>query len=145
MKIKEGLVYNKFTGEIIGLINQGNINDDLVRLEHKAETHPPVATHVLVLMVRGIFFTLSFPYAHFATSGITGDLLYPIVWEAIRRLEACGFKVLCITADGASPNRKFFRIHGKCQVAPDPPTSSVQQKKGKFELVKYLKCTFIVF
>ena len=80
-------------------------------------------------MVRGIF-RLSFPYAHFATCGITGDLLYPIVWEAIRRLEACGFKVLCITADGASPNRKFYWMH---EVAADPPTSSVQHNKGMFQ------------
>lgn len=51
-------------------------------------------------MVRGIMFKLEFPLAHFGTRD-----------EAIRRLEARELKVLCITADGASPNRRFFRMH----------------------------------
>ena len=33
------------------------------------------------------------------------------MWEAVRLLEADGIKVLCITADGASPNRNFFNMH----------------------------------
>ena len=73
--------------------------------------HPPVASHVLVLMVQGIFFKLQFPYAHFGTEGITADALYPIVWEAIRLLEIDGLKIICVTADGDSANRKFFRMH----------------------------------
>ena len=39
-------------------------------------------------------------------------MLYPIVWEGIRIVESTGLKVIAITADGASPNRKFFQIHG---------------------------------
>ena len=62
-------------------------------------------------MIRGILFKLEYPYAHFGTVGVTADLLYPIVWEAVRILESDDVKVLCITADGASPNRKFFRMH----------------------------------
>ena len=70
-----------------------------------------MATHVLVLMVRGLFTRLNFPYAHFATDGISGDLLSPIVWEAVRQVEAIGLNVVFTAADGASPNRKFFRLH----------------------------------
>jgi tRNA nucleotidyltransferase (CCA-adding enzyme) len=62
-------------------------------------------------MVRGLFIQLEFPYASFPTTDITGDAMYPIVWEAVRRLELCDFKVTGITCDGAAPNRKFFRIH----------------------------------
>ena len=109
MKVREGLVYNKYSGEIIGFTKLGDINDDLLRLENENEQE--VAKQILVLMVRGIMFRLVFPYAHFGTRGVTADLLFPIVWEAIRRLEARGLKVLCITADGASSNRKFFRMH----------------------------------
>ena len=61
-------------------------------------------------MIRGLFFKLEFPYAHFATEGVSADTLYPIVWKAIRRLETDGVKVICITADGSSSNRKFFRM-----------------------------------
>ena len=110
MKVKEGLVYNKHSGEMIGFTDLGDINNELLKLEHSTD-HPPIATHVLTLMVRGILFKMAFPYAHFATQGVTSDYLYPILWEAIRLLEADSVKVLCITADGASPNRKFFRMH----------------------------------
>ncbi len=64
-------------------------------------------------MVRGIFFKLDFPYAHFASENATGDLLFPIVWKAIEHIEVIGLKVICVTADGAASNRKFFRMHRK--------------------------------
>jgi hypothetical protein len=109
MKVKEGLVYNKYSGEIVGFVNLGGINDELLHIEK--DDQPVVAKQMLVLMVCGILFKLDFPYAHFSTCGITADLLYPIIWEAVRRLEANGLQVMCITADGASCNRKFFRMH----------------------------------
>ena len=110
MKIKEGLVYNKHSGELIGFTHLGDINNELMRLE-QGDKCPPIANHVLTIMVRGLLFKLEFPYVHFGTEGVTADFLYPIVWEAIRLLEADGVKVLCITADGTSPNRKFFKMH----------------------------------
>ena len=122
MKVKQNLVYNKFTGAVIGFTNLGSINDELLQLEHDCqadEPHTSVATQLLVVMVRGIFFKLDFPYAHFATKGVTADLLFPIVWEAIRRVETIGLKVIFITADGASSNRKFFRMHkGPADTSP---------------------------
>ena len=98
MKIKEGLVYNKQCGKVIGFADLGDINNELMQLEKTTE-HPPIATHVLRV-----------PYAHFTTDGISADTLYPIVWEAICRLEIDGVKVMCTTADGGSSNRKFFRM-----------------------------------
>lgn len=107
MKVKENLVYNKFTGAVVGFISLGNINGELLQLERQCMdriSQPSVASHLLVIMVRGIFFDLKFPYAHFATRGITADMLFPIVWEGIRQIEAIGLKVIFITADGASAN-----------------------------------------
>lgn len=77
----------------------------------KEDKSVSLATSVLVLMVRGLFIRLEFPYASFPTTGVTGDALFPILWEAVRRLEICELKVIGITSDGASPNRSFFRIH----------------------------------
>uniref|UniRef100_A0A1X7UZR9 Uncharacterized protein n=1 Tax=Amphimedon queenslandica TaxID=400682 RepID=A0A1X7UZR9_AMPQE len=51
MKIKEGLVYNKFTGEIVGFTQLGDVNDDLRRLEEGTDHPPSVATYTLALMV----------------------------------------------------------------------------------------------
>ena len=112
MKIKEDIVYDKTTGNMIGFCHLGSITDDLMRCERGEGSHPPVAKYVLAIMVRGLFFKFDFPLAHFSTEGVTGDQLYPIVWEGIRIIESTGLKVIAITADGASPNRKFFRMHG---------------------------------
>ena len=116
MKIKESLVYDKNESKIIGFVNLGEVNDQLSKFDGEAsndtkQSNGEIATHILTIMVRGIFFRLRFPYAHFPTTGITGDFIFLIVWEAIERLERLGFKVLVITADGASANRKFFRMH----------------------------------
>lgn len=46
---------------------------------------------MLALMVRGLFMNLSFPYAHFATTNLTGENLFTIVLEAIEQLERLGF------------------------------------------------------
>ena len=77
MKIKEDLVYNKNSGEVIGFVN---FNDQLSELEEacKADKPPKVAKLMLVFMVRGIFNHLEFPYAV-----ITSDCIMTLAWEAI--------------------------------------------------------------
>ena len=107
--MKENLVYDKFTGGVIGFINLGNINDELLSLEQEFlsdQDHRPIANHLLVLMVRGIFLKLEFPLAHFGTAGVTADQLFPIGRCSSSR--GIGLKVIFITADNASPNKKFF-------------------------------------
>ena len=97
-------MFNKYSGKIIGFTQLGTINDDLLRLEQ--EEHPTFAKYVLAIMVRGTLCSkLEFPYAHFGTRGITADLMFPIIDEALYRLESRGIKIISITADGASPNR----------------------------------------
>ena len=116
VKVKEDLVYEKHSGELIGFVNIGEINNQLLEYEQSClsdEPEPQLASHMLVFMVRGILSDLKFPYAQFSCTTITGDQLYSLVWGCIRRLEAAGFKVLATTCDGASPNRKFFKLHGK--------------------------------
>ena len=110
MKVMESLVYDKHTSQVIGFTELGNLNDQFDELE-KQDIKPSIATHILGIMVRGVFSSLRFPYGHFPTHDIKGTKLYSIVWEAIERLERLGFKVVALTSDGASPNRKFFNMH----------------------------------
>lgn len=56
-----------------------------------------------------------YPFGYFASLGFTSDQLYPCVWEATYVLEAIGFYVRAFISDGASPNRKFYKI----MVTPD--------------------------
>ena len=50
--------------------------------------------------------------AFISTDLHVGDLLFDPFWEAVMRLERCGFKVLSTTFDGASVNRRLMKIHG---------------------------------
>ena len=54
----------------------------------------------------------------------------PIFWKAVCYLENINLKVVSATADGASPNRKFFRMH-----------KSLDGNSGKY--VVYRAKTFI--
>ena len=129
VRIKEDLVYDKHSSQIIGFVNLGNINNQLLELERSqtGESQPPVATHMLVFMVRGLFSNLEFPYVQVPTSSLAGDVLFPIVWECIKHLEACDFKVIALTSDGASPNRKFFKMHKSS--APEKQQSGTSEKQ----------------
>ena len=87
---KEGLVYNKHNGQLIGYWNIGEINNHLISLEqeYKGDTSlTELASAMLVLMVRGLFTSFTFLHASFATSTLTGEQLVPIFYEALFRLE----------------------------------------------------------
>ena len=95
-------------------MNLGETNDHLLQFESSLSIDTPalsLATSMLVLMVRGLFSKLTFPYAQFACCKLSGDLLVDPVWEAVSRLERQGFRVLALTCDGASTNRKLWKIH----------------------------------
>ena len=109
MKIKNDLVYNKHTSQIIGYVSLGSMEQQLLLLEEEqigVASH--VATHMLQSMVQAISAHLNYPVAHFATSTCTAEQLYAMVWDVIARLESIKMKVIIVTADGASVNRKCF-------------------------------------
>ena len=75
MKIREDLVFDKFTGEITGFVDYGDEGLDkkftVLRQQCKEQSliEREVASHMLTLMVRGLMFHLNFPIAQFATTG----------------------------------------------------------------------------
>ena len=114
--IKEGLVYDKHEGNLIGFANLGETNNYLLQLENAmygGDEPQQLASSMVVFMIRGLFYKLNFPYAQFAVSNLSGDLLMDPMWEAIFRLENMGFHVLALTCDGASTNRRLWKLHGK--------------------------------
>ena len=115
MKIKEGLIYNKYTDQLVGFVALDDVSDHLLEFERQCQSDgsaqkPELASHMLVLLVRGIFTGLKFPLAQFPTTGAASHQLYPIVLEAIMRLEIMGFKVISLTSNGSSPNRKVYSL-----------------------------------
>ena len=85
MKIKEGLVYDKYGCRIVGFINLGETMNQIMDFERdccEGKSELPVAKQMLVLMVRGLFFNLNFPYVQFTTKGITAEYLFPLAVQA---------------------------------------------------------------
>jgi len=114
--IKEELVYDKHEGCLIGFVNLGETNNQLLEFESalsENNSRCPLASTMLVIMVRGLFCRLNYPYAQFGCSNLTGDQLFDPVWQAIARLERLGFYVLALTCDGASPNRRLWKLHSQ--------------------------------
>lgn len=68
--VKEGLVYNRESMEIIGFVNVGDISEHLHAYERSStekDSHqkPQIATHILMFMVRGLFSGFVFHIHHF--------------------------------------------------------------------------------
>lgn len=97
MHIRQDVVFDKHSGHIIGFANLGEINNHLIDFEQSVVNSeivsPKFAKTMMVFMVRGLFSKLQFPYAQFPSTDLSGDLLYDPFWEAVGRLEKCGFKV----------------------------------------------------
>jgi hypothetical protein len=114
IKIRQSLVIDKDSGNIIGFTDTGDFNTKLnafdVRLRQKAIENE-VATHVLAVCIRGIFMKMENILGHFLTTTISGKELYDIIWAAVGCLNDIGLTVVAIVSDGISSNRKFFNIH----------------------------------
>ena len=99
MHVRENLVFDKHSGDLIGFTNLGDINQHMIEFEHalNEDSSPPVlANSMTVFMVRGLFNKLRFAHAQFPCMSISGDLLYDPFWEAVYRAERCGLKVCTI-------------------------------------------------
>ena len=82
---------------------------------------------------------------------------YPVysVWGCVRRLEACGFKVVALICDGASANHNFLKLHKSSNWLTYKTESICQWRSSHFLYIrppsfdrKYAellgKCTVIV-
>ena len=82
MKVRSGLVFRKYTGELVGYCSLGYVNDDLERLTQSlnsgsVSTAPKLADQVLVFMIRHVFKPSAFsPVAMYPSSSLSGERLY---------------------------------------------------------------------
>lgn len=108
MKVQSQLVFNKNTGDLVGFLDLGDPDINFTAFDDTKE----LANHALVFYVRGIASDLKFNLAYFATGGLKSYQLMPLFWKAVAILElSCNLPVIITVSDGASPNRKFFRMH----------------------------------
>ena len=99
----------------MGFVGIGDLNNHLLKYKKMitdGEETEDIAKSMMVIMIRGLFSKLHFPYAQFPCSSICGYHLYDIFWEAVERLERCGLRVVACTCDGLAANHTFFKLHG---------------------------------
>ena len=91
MYIKEGLVFNKHSGGMIGFSDLGEINELLAKYEraYKCDEgepcHKPIANCFVTFMIRGFFTSMKFVYSQFAAVSTKGAELFVLLWKVIRR------------------------------------------------------------
>ena len=92
--------------KLIGFVDLGDTATNYATLQDVKE----LATHVLVFLVKSVVNPLSYSFATFATTGANSYQIFTLFWKAVSLLENINLKVIAVTA-GASPNRKFVRMH----------------------------------
>ena len=98
----------KYTGDLIGFVDLGDVNLNYATLQ---ETNA-IASHVLVFLLRSVVNPFKFSLANSATKNATASQIFSLLWKAVAICETqCVIKVVAATYDGASANRKFFRMH----------------------------------
>ena len=108
MKIQENLGWSKHTDDLIGFVDFGDMNLNYATLQ---ETNA-IASRVLVFLLRSAVNPFKFSLANFATKNATASQISPLFWKAVAICQAqCAIKVVAATCDGASADRKFFRMH----------------------------------
>ena len=135
MYTKEGLVYNKATGALIGFSDLGGVIQQLDDYKQSMSTDEPssrsIAKTMFVMMVRGVFCNINFPYAQFPIASAKAEDIFPLLWRAIGRLELNGLHVLGVTGDGASVNHKLFRMHRKSSPEITNKTTNCYTDEGR--------------
>ena len=114
VSIKDDLVYDKVTGELVGFVNLGNDVDDCYTIQNKEKSigTPNIATHALVFMVTNIAARLKYSLGYFATTTATADQLFLFMWKAIGLLETyADLKVVVVVSDKAGPNQRLYSLH----------------------------------
>ncbi|KAK3926609.1 Rhodocoxin [Frankliniella fusca] len=109
--IKSDLVRNKH-GELIGYLNLNEVENTLKELESQMASaepkKPELAKKVLVYMLQGINMNLHEVVALYSTTDLTGVQIFSRTWDLIYYLESRKMKIISLTCDGASSNKKFF-------------------------------------
>ena len=81
-----------YIGALIGFTNIGDINSHLDEYENQLanqELRAPLATSMLLLMVRGLFTHLMFPYAQFPCTDLAGRFYIEQDLKNIQNVKRC--------------------------------------------------------
>ena len=111
VKIKEGLLFDPSTWELIGFTDldcEGSSSSENSSPALKEQ----LATHVLQFYFKSVFASFHYPCGYFLTRGVSAQQLNRIFWEGVGLLDAHGFNVIVSCCDGAPENRTFMVMNG---------------------------------
>ena len=132
MKIQEDLVWDKHSGELVGFVDLGDTELNYGSFKRETET---LASHVLVFLLRSVVNPMKFNLANFGTTSASSFQLFPLFWKAVSILELqCNLKVISVTCDGASANRRFFKIHQHLNEEVSSTSGVVHKVKNMFAM-----------
>ena len=133
MKIQSNLVFDEVSGDLIGFID---LDDPMTNFANLTD-EDPIATHALAFLARGLCTDVKHIIAYFFTGNVTSFQLMPLFWRTVAVLEVfLNLRVCAAVNDGASPNRKFFRLH--VQLAKDVDCDVVYKVKNIFAPSQYI-------
>jgi len=104
LKIKEGLVWDPHTWEMIGFV-------DLDINENGEDTEDHLATHILQFFYRSLFYKFEYPFAYILTNNTTAETLNHLFWTGVSQLEQEHINIMVVCCDGASENRKMINMN----------------------------------
>ena len=105
MKIQPNLVFDKYSGDLIGFVDLGDPVTNYASLGEE----DVMATHAQAFLVRGMCSDFKHVIAYYFTENVTSYQLMSIFWKVVGVLEL--LPVCATFNDGASPDRKFFDLH----------------------------------
>lgn len=110
MKMQSNLVFDKYSGELIGFVDLGDPMTNYAGLGEE----DVMATHALAFLVRGMCSDLKHVIAYYFTENVTSYQIMSMFWKAVGVLElSLNLWVIVAVNDGASLNRKFFELHSQ--------------------------------
>ena len=113
MKLKSGLAYSSSTGHLLGFVDVRDINNEFRVFERRIkEDTAELARHAFMIMVRGIFSSVQQAVAFFPTIALRSGEIYDCVMKTVLKVETAGLRVHAVVSDGASCNRKFYKMAG---------------------------------
>ena len=131
-KIQSSLVFDKYSGNLIGFIHLGDPMVNFAFVEEET-----LATHALAFLVRGLCADLKHVISYYLTGDLTSFQLMPLFWQAVSVLELSLKLYVCAAVnDGASANRKFFRLH--VNLAKDLKCDVVYKTPNVFAIPRFI-------
>ena len=129
MKIQSNLVFDTFSGELVGFVDLGDPMINFSNLEQEDD----LASHALTFLVRGLCTDVKHVIAYIFTGNVTSFQIKPIFGKVVSVLELVLNLWVCA---GALTNRTFFRL--RFNLAADLKCDVLHKTRNHFAISRFI-------